>query len=247
MPNVTYILPDTLAGASDDRELLALQAGCDLVELGPGGSLPPTLPWLLRTAAADEHGRDLPRWYDRAWTTAFAAGLAPGADRAPAAVVIEPGSDRNRSGDLVRAIAAIHEALLGRFGTPVPVLVANRADQALPDGTALAEFWDYLVGHAPALAPHAGIALDAPELYAATRTRMAGELALLPPGALRYLRLQTRGKKPDLGDPLPWRAVFSLVRNAPGPVLIAPAVREPGDLAPALLFCMVNLQGRAFT
>ncbi len=247
MPNVTYVLPDTLFGAPAAREALALQTGCDLVELGPCYPLPPTLPWLLRTASVDEHGRDLPHWYDRTWTAAFVAALVSDVDRAPDAVVIEPGADRNRPGDLVRAIAAIHDALLVRFGMPVPVLVANRAEQALPDGAALAEFWAYLVGHTPTLVPHAGIALDAPELYAATRTRMAGELALVPPEALRYLRLQTRGKKPDLHDPLPWRAAFALVRKAPGPVLIVPAVRDPEQLAAAILFCMLNLQGRAFT
>ena len=76
---------------------------------------------------------------------------------------------------------------------------------------------------------------------------MTAELALVPPGALRYVRLHTRGRKPDLGEPLPWRAVFGLVRRAPGTVLIAPAVEDPAALEPAILFCMVSLQGRAFT
>ena len=76
---------------------------------------------------------------------------------------------------------------------------------------------------------------------------MTAELALVPPDALRYVRLHTRGQKPDLGEPLPWRAVFGLVRRAPGTVLIAPAVEDPTALEPAILLCMVSLQGRAFT
>ncbi len=127
------------------------------------------------------------------------------------------------------------------------ILVANRAEQSLSDGAAIADFWDHLLRHAPGLAPYAGIALDAPEFYAATRTRMTAELALVPPGALRYVRLHTRGRKPDLGEPVPWRAVFGLVRRAEGTVLIAPAVEDPTALEPAILFCMVSLQGRAFT
>ena len=247
MPNVTYVLPDSLSAPPAPREALALQAGCDIVEVGPADSVPPSLPWLLRLSSIDEHGRDLPRWYDRTWTTALAGSLAPDTDRAPEAVTIEPGSDRNRLGDLVRAIGAIHGALFERFGTRVPVLIANRADQALPDGAALAEFWEYLARRAPDLVLCSGIALDASELYTTTRTRMVAELGLLSPASLRYLRLHTRGRKPDLNDPLPWRTVLGLVRKAPGTVLIAPAVRDPAQLEPAILFCMVNLQERPFT
>ena len=247
MPNVTYVLADSIPGTPASREALALQAGCDIVEVKARDSVPPSLPWLLRLSSIDEHGRDLPRWFDRAWTDALADSLPLDADRAPEAVIIEPGADRNRSGDLVRAIGTLHGTLFERFGMRIPVLVANRADQALPDGAALAEFWDYLVRHAPDLAPCAGIALDAPEFYAATRTRMARELALVPPVSLRYLRLQTREKKPDLSDPIPWRAVFGLVRKSPGPVFLSPAVRDPVQLAPSILFCMVNLQERPFT
>lgn len=247
MPNVTYVLSDSLPGTPAARETLALQVGCDIVEIGPGESVPPSLPWLLRLSSTDQHSRDLPRWYDRAWTDTLSGSIADGADRAPVAVTIEPGADRNRPGDLVRAIGAIHEALLGRFETQVPVLVANRLDQVLCDGATLAEFWEYLVRRAPDLVPFAGIALDGPEFYAATRSRMVDELALLPLPSLRYLRLHTRNKRPDLADPLPWRTVFGLVKKAPGTVLLAPAVRDPVELAPAVLFCMVNLQERAFT
>jgi hypothetical protein len=138
-------------------------------------------------------------------------------------------------------------ALIARFGAAPAVLVANRAEQSLPDGAALAEFWAHLLRHAPHLACHAGIALDAPEFYAATKTRMATELALVPSGSVRYVRLHTRGRKPDLSDPLPWRAVFAMVRQAHDTVLIAPAVEDPAALESAILFCMVSLQGRAFT
>lgn len=247
MADVSYVLPDTLPGEPAEREAFACRCGCDLVEVAAGDAPPPALPWLLRAASTDEDGRDRPRWHDRAWTAVFVANAAGPADRAPAAVVIEPGDEWSRPADLVRAIALIHDGLLVRFGEAPAVLVANRSEQSLPDGAALAGFWDHLRRHAPDLAPHAGIALDAPEFYAATRTRMTAELALVPPDALRYVRLHTRGRKPDLGEPLPWRAVFGLVRRAPGTVLLAPAVRDPAALEPAILFCMVSLQGRAFT
>ncbi len=247
MADVSYVLPDTLPGEPAEREAFACRCGCDLVEVAVGDAPPPALTWLLRAASSDADGRDRPRWHDRAWTAAFVATAAGPAERAPAAVVIEPGDEWSRPADLVRAIAAVRDGLLARFGEAPAVLVANRAEQSLPDGAALAGFWDHLRGHAPELVPHAGIALDAPEFYAATRTRMAAELALVPPDALRYVRLHTRGRKPDLGDPLPWRAVFSLVRRAPGTVLLAPAVRDPTALEPAILFCMVSLQGRRFT
>ena len=247
MADVSYVLPDTLPGEPAEREALACRSGCDLVEVAVGDVPPPTLPWLLRTASIDEDGRDRPRWHDRAWTAAYVARAAGPAERPPVVVMIEPGDEWSRPADLVRAIAAVRDGLLARFGTASPVLVANRAEQSLPDGTALAEFWDHLNRHAPGLSPIAGIALDAPEFYAATRTRMTAELALVPPDALRYVRVHTRGGKPDLGEPLPWRAVFGLVRRAPRTVLIAPAVRDPAALEPAILFCMVSLQGRAFT
>lgn len=247
MADVSYVLPDTLRGEPAERETFALRSGCDLVEVAVGDTPPPALPWLLRAASIDEDGRDRPRWHDRNWTAAFVAEALRAAGRVPAAVVIESGDEWSRPADLLRAITAIRDGLLARFGEAPAVLVANRAEQSLPDGAALAEFWDHLLSHAPDLAPHSGIALDAPEFYAATRTRMTAELALVPPSALRYVRLHTRGRKPDLGEPLPWRAVFGLVRRAPGTVLIAPAVEDPTALEPAILFCMVSLQGRAFT
>ncbi|MEN6341691.1 MAG: hypothetical protein ABFC89_03940 [Methanospirillum sp.] len=247
MADVSYVLPDTLRGDPSEREAFALRSGCDLVEVPVGDAPPPALPWLLRAASTDEDGRDRPRWHDRLWTDAFVREGIRAADRAPATVVIEPGDEWSRPTHLVRAIVAVREGFLDRFGAGPTILVANRADQSIPDGAALAGFWDHLLSHAPDLAPHTGIALDAPEFYAATRTRMTAELALVPTGALRYLRIHTRGRKPDLGEALPWRAVFDLVRRAPGTVQVVPAVRDPAALDPAILFCMVSLQGRAFT
>ncbi len=247
MADVSYVLPDTLSGEPAERETFARRCGCDLVEVAPGAAPPPALPWLLRAASTDEDGRDRPRWHDRAWTAAFVSAVLGAGDPALAAVVIEPGDEWSRPADLVRAIAAVRDGLHARFGGAPAVLVANRAEQSLPDGVALAGFWDHLRRRTPELAPHTGIALDAPEFYAATRTRMTAELALVPPDALRYVRLHTRGGKPDLNDPLPWRAVFGLVRRVPGPVLLAPAVNDSTALEPAILFCMVSLQGRAFT
>ncbi len=181
MADVSYVLPDTFPGEPAEREAFACRSGCDLVEVAVGDAPPPALPWLLRAASIDEDDRDRPRWHDRAWTAAFVATAAGTGDRPPAAVVIEPGDEWIRPADLVRAIAAVRAGLLTRFGTASPVLVANRAEQSLPDGAALAGFWDHLNRHAQDLAPHVGIALDAPEFYAATRTRMTAELALLPP------------------------------------------------------------------
>ena len=247
MADVTYVLPDTLRGDPAEREGLALRTGCDLVEVAHGDSPPPALPWLLRTASTDEDDGDWPRWHDRAWTSAFVAGVAVPGGRPPAAIVIETGNEWNRPGDLARAIALVRERYLARSGVAPAVLVANRAGQALSDGATIAEFWDHLRSRSPDLVVHAGIALDAPEFYAATRTRMAAELALIPPDALRYVRVHTRGGKPDLGEPLPWRAVFGLVRQALGTILIAPAVQDRASLEPAILFCMVSLQGRVFT
>jgi len=247
MADVSYVLPDTLRGEPAEREAFALRSGCDLVEVAIGDALPPAMPWLLRATSTDEDGRDLPRWHDRTWTAAFVAEALGAVDRVPAAVVVEPGNEWSRPADLLRAIAAVRDGFLHCFGKAPAVLIANRAEQSLPDGAALAGFWDHLLRHAPDLAPHAGIALDVPEFYAATRTRMTAELALVPPDALRYVRLHTRGQKPDLGEPLPWRAVFGLIRRAPGTALIAPAVEDPTALEPAILFCMVSLQGRAFT
>ena len=247
MAEVSYVLPDTLCGPPDAREALALRAGCEMVEVRPNDAPPQGLPWLLRAASVDEDGGDRPRWHDRAWTTAFVAETVRSAERAPSLVVIEPGEEWCGPGDLVRAVAALRDGLQARFGGAPAVLVANRADQSLHDGATIAEFWDYLLRRAPDLSSCSGIALDASEFYAATKTRMASELALLPPGVLRYVRVHTRGGKPDLGEPLPWRAVFTLVRRAPGPVAIAPAVKDPDALEPAILFCMLSLQGRAFT
>jgi len=161
--------------------------------------------------------------------------------------VIEPGPDRNRPADLVRAIEAVRGAAPTGPAPPPSVLVAHRPGQAIPDGAGLAEFWAYLVRRAPALAPHAGLALDPSALYAAARTRTAAEVARIPPGAVRYLRVHWQGERPDLADPVPWRSVFRLVRKNPGAVLVAPAVLDPGRLEAAILFCMVMLQERAFT
>jgi hypothetical protein len=247
MADVNYVLPDTIRADPAGREAFALRTGCDLVEVAMGDAPPPELPWLLRIASADEDGRDRPRWHDRAWTATLVGEALRPAKRAPAAVVIEPGEEWIQPSDLVRAVAAIRAELTGRFGELPGVLIANRADQSLRDGAAFAEFWGHLLRRAPHLLSHTGIALDAPEFYAATKTRMAAELARLPAGALRYVRVHTRGRKPDLGEPLPWSAVFTLVRRTPGTVMIAPAVQDSDALEPAILFCMVSLQGRTFT
>ena len=247
MADTSYVLPDTLPGEPAEREAFARRSGCDLVEIAVGDVPPPALPWILRAVSTDDDGRGRQRWHDRNWTAAFVARVAGDADRAPAAVVIGSGDEFCRPADLVRAIVAIRDGLLARYGTAPLVLVSNRAEHSLPDGAAIAAFWDHLLRHVPGLAPHAGIALDVPEFYAATRTRMATEIALGPPEALRYVRLHTRGRKPDLGDPLPWRSVFGLIRRAPGTVRIIPAVEDPEALEAAILFCMVSLQNRAFT
>jgi hypothetical protein len=247
MADVSYLLPDTLSGDPSEREAFALRSGCDLVEVAIGDAPPPAIPWLLRAASLDEDGRDQPRWHDRAWTAAWAANAVRIADRPPIAIVIEAGKEWNGPGALVRAIAVIRDGFHVRFGASPAGLLANRVDQSISDGAAFAEFWDYLLLQVPSLAPYTGFALDAPEFYAATKSRMTAELERVPPDALRYVRIHTRGGKPDLGDPLPWRAVFRLIRQASGTVLIAPAVKDPAALEPAILFCMLSLQGRAFT
>lgn len=247
MADVLYVLPDTIRGGPADREALALRSGCDLVEVSPGDAPPPGLPWLLRASSMDEEGADAPRWYDRSWTAGFIGGLVDQYPRAPVTVVIDPGNEWSRPKDIVRAIGAIRDRFHARCAESPAVLVANRAAQSIPDGQSLEEFWSFLVGAKPDLAVHAGIALNVPELYAVARSRLEEDLARVPLPALRYVRVHTRGRRPDLGDPLPWRAVFGLVRRAPSTVLIAPAVDHTSALEPAILFCMVSLQGRAFT
>ena len=248
MADVSYVLPDTFPGEPAEREAFACRSGCDLVEVAVGDAPPPALPWLLRAASIDEDDRDRPRWHDRpgpprSWRQRPVTG-----DRPPAAVVIEPGDEWIPAGRPGPGDRRVRAGLLTRFGTASPVLVANRAEQSLPDGAALAGFWDHLNRHAQDLAPHVGIALDAPEFYAATRTRMTAESALLPPtrfGTLRAGSTRGGGKPDSSASPSPGGP--GLVRRAPGTVLIAPAVRDPAALEPAILFCMVSLQGRAFT
>jgi hypothetical protein len=247
MADIRYVFPDTLGGDPSSREQLARLAGCDLVEVGPGDPVPPSLPRVLRVGSTDDEARELPRWYDRAWLEAFVGETVEFSGSVPAIAVIDPGAERNRHSDLVRAITTIRHGFLTARGAAPLVLVQNGADRAIPDGAALADFWDYLVRHAPALAPFAGIAVDVPGLYEVARSRTKDELSLVPAEALGYLRIHTRGGKPDLADAVPWKAVFALVRKTLRPCAIAPAVRDPALLEPAILFCMVNLQERAFT
>lgn len=247
MADVSYVLPDSIQDDPAGREALALRTGCDFVEVGPGVAAPEKLPWVLRAVPASVDGPALQRWRDRAWTAAFAAGAAAAVERVPAAVLIGPGDEWTGPADLARAVAAIRDGFLVRFGEAPSVLIANGEGDARDAGTELAEFWDHLRRRAPGLVAHSGIAVDAPALYAVTRSRMAAELELVPVEALRYVRVHSRGRRPDLGEPLPWRAVFDLVRRAPGTVMIAPAVRDREALEGAILFCMLSLQGRAFT
>ena len=161
----------------------------------------------------DEDGRDRPRWHDRAWTAAFVARAAGPADRAPVVVVIEPGDEWSRPGGPrpgdrrhPRGIPRpLRQGSAGPGRQPGRAVPSRRQQRSRSSGSTSTAML-------PTSHPIAGIALDAPEFYAATRTRMTAELALVPPGALRYVRLHTRGRKAR-----PRRAPSLAGRLRPGP------------------------------
>lgn len=183
-------------------------------------------------------------WYDPEWTESVVemiAGIAEWLGAAPAAVEIHPGDRRNREEDLVGAMIAIRAALEERFGEAPVVLLENRTGQLVQDGASIARFWDCLRSSAPGLAGDCGVVLDVQQLYTVTRGRFLRDLAALPLDALKAFHVHALHRAPTLGDPIPWRDVFSFIGRIDRRVLINPEVHHLGQVGATIAFCRAML------
>ncbi len=110
----------------------------------------------------------------------------------------------NSDGDLVRAMLSLRDACSNAFGTVPAVLLENRTEQFIRDGTSIAGFWSSLLSAAPGLEEDSGIVLDVQQLFTLTGTRLLENLAIIPPDSTRAFHIHTKHGTPTPADLIPW-------------------------------------------
>ena len=218
-----------------------------ITELYDAETGPASLPYILHTEPSlprmDGYGvrSQAPlRWYDAAWARALVEmilGISEQLNTPPAAVEIHPGDQRNRDDDLVRAMLAIRSAYEDRFGAVPAILLENRTGQFIQEGLSITRFWKHLLSVAPELSVDCGIVLDVQQLATVTRTRVASNLAAIPPEALKAFHIHALHRAPSMENTIPWAKVFSTIRQLDSPVLINPEVHHLGQVEQTIAFC----------
>lgn len=189
------------------------------------------------------------RWYDAEWVeklVAMVVGVAERLNAAPTAVEIHPGDKRNGNGNVVEGMIAIRDAFEEKFGASPAVLLENRNDgQFIGTGKGIARFWEHLVANAPELAGDCGVVLDVSQLHTNCKNRNADLLAdldAIPRDALKAFHIHRLHRfVPSFNDPIPWTAIFALIRDLDRPVLINPEVHHLSLIEPTMEFCRALL------
>jgi hypothetical protein len=82
-----------------------------------------------------------------------------------------------------------------------------------------------------------GIVLDIQQLFTRTRTKFLEELRAIPVRSVKGLHFHSKHRTPSDSDPIPWRDVFSWIKEIPDSVIINREVHHRRQAHETIQFC----------
>ena len=198
-----------------------------------------TEPSLPRTDGYGLSHQPAIQWYVPEWVSRLTEMLlfvARHLSLPPALIEIHPGDTRNSIDDIINAVRFIQQTFHSEFATRPLILLENRTEQFLSTGHELAE-------HATRIAQEddlkstAGIILDIQQLFTRTRGSFLDELRAIPIGSVKGLHIQSKHRTPSESDPIPWRDVFSWIKDIPDGIIINPEVHHRKQVHETIQSC----------
>jgi hypothetical protein len=236
-------------------ELTGLDLGCTLtkeavVALYEPGSPSRNLAYILHTEPSiprtDGYGLNpqaVLQWYTPEWVSRLTERLlyiAHYLSLPPALIEIHPGDARNSIDDIINAVHFIQQIFHSEFATRPLILLENRTQQFLSTGHELARFATR-IAQEDDLKSTAGIVLDIQQLFTRTKDNFLDELHAIPIGSVKSLHIHSNHRTPSESDPIPWRDVFSWIKDIPDGVIINPEVHHRKQVHETIQFCEVML------
>jgi hypothetical protein len=154
----------------------------------------------------------------------------------PAAIEIHPGDARNSIDDIINAVRFIKRSFREEFATGPLILLENRTEQFLSTGHGLAMFASR-IAQEDDLKSTVGIVLDIQQLFTRTKSNFLDELHAIPTGSVKGLHIHSRHRTPSKSDPIPWRDVFSWMKEIPHGVIINPEVHHRKQVHKTIQLC----------
>jgi hypothetical protein len=231
-------------------ELTGLDLGCTLtkeavVSLYDPGSPSRKLAYILHTEPSlpRTDGYKLThqaalRWNTPEWVSRFTEMLlivAQHLSLSPAVIEIHPGDSRNSVDDIINAVRFIQQNLYSEFATQPLILLENRTEQFLSTGHELARFATR-IAQEDDLKSAVGIVLDIQQLFTRTKGNFLNELRAIPVGSVKGLHIHSKHRTPSGSDPIPWRDVFSWIKDIPDVVIINPEVHHRQQVPETIQF-----------
>jgi hypothetical protein len=181
------------------------------------------------------------KWYDERWVADFIRmiiGISDFFGKPATKIEIHPGDRRNSFVDIVRSVRTIQKEYGDTFGETPEILLENRTGQFIADGTAISQFWDYILEKDHDLTDRFGIVLDIQQLSTVTRQNFVMEFNKIPLDCLKGFHIhQASHQPPKLGDGIPWDIVFARIAGLPQDVIINPEILHKNQVARVIMFC----------
>jgi hypothetical protein len=246
-------VPGTLIKNKTEEILTSLEIGDFLTEkeisllYDQDEEIPERVKYVLHTepslSKSNRFGRKIQppiKWYHRKWTTRYIDMIIMMSHylNSPASVIeIHPGYRKNSFEDIALFIGLLLESYHDEFDCVPLILLENRTEQFISRGRDIADYWEYLVSNHPGLVEHTGIVLDVQQLFTRTRGRFFDEFTSIPEECLKAFHIHTRHRWPRLGDEIPWRIVFGMIKELDGNILINPEIHQKNRVSQAIRFC----------
>jgi hypothetical protein len=159
----------------------------------------------------------------------------------PTLTEIHPGDTRNSVDDIINASRFIQQTFHSEFATRPLILLENRTEQFLFTGHELAWFATR-IAQEDDLKSTAWIVLDIQQLFTRTKSDFLDELRAIPTGSVKGLHIHSKHRTPSDTDPIPWRNVFSWIKDIPDGVIINPEVHHRKQVHETIQFCEAMLE-----
>ena len=239
-----------------EMKLTGLELGCPLTNraitsLYELGSPSRDLAYILHTepslSRSDGYGLacQVPlRWHTPEWVFSLIEMLifiAHHLSLPPAVIEIHPGDKRNSINDIINAVRLILHRFNYEFAASPLILLENRTGQFLSSGQELASFAK-LIAKEEDLKSTVGIVLDIQQLFTSTKSRFSNELNAIPRESIKGLHIHTKHRTPSISDPIPWKKVFSWVRQVAGNIIINPEVHHRKQVSETIRFCELMMK-----
>ena len=180
------------------------------------------------------------KWYDESWRKRLKEMIISISRffQLPASFIeIHPGDKRNTNESLCLSIDYLLDNYRNVFDMEPVLLIENRTDQFISNGTKINEFWDYLFDNHRKLKNQVGIVLDLQQLYTVTKKDFLSQLSLIPQEAIRGFHIYCRHRLPHLSDKIPWLEVFDYIKTINQDVIINPEIHHKNKLQDTIDFC----------